>query len=114
MGEQWRVSVMFLNQEGEWVDRVVLAAPRHALARFAPGVVAEALGVPAESVTETAVEPDDGETDGQPKRRRRTKAEMEAARAAEQAAEVANVPPAVIEQGPTDSTPEPFNPFAPK
>lgn len=108
MGETYRVSVRKIVPNDEYDEPVIeLVASREQLARFAPGVVAEALGASSlvfgsqqtvtvggpEITPETVPAPikvPDGLMDpGQeaPKRKRRSKAEMEAARA--QAAQVA-------------------------
>lgn len=107
MGEKWRVTVERWDEDDAtdlavWTEVSTLVAERGQLARFAPGVVADALGVnthastiladvvTAAFATETpdaSAEPTP--TDGASKRKRRTKAEMEADRAREQA-EAAN------------------------
>ena len=98
MGEKWRVTVeRYVPGDGEfdgdWHGVIGLDAPREQLARFAPGVVAEALGVqPAEeSSPNTQVTLNSGGVvtesvmpDGiaSVKRKRRTKAEIAADEAA--------------------------------
>lgn len=104
--EKWRVTVERSGEEpGIWDEVVTLSAPREQLARFAPGVVADALGVNTATTytdkvpdygfgteadqmgalaTEKSV-PDGNYGPGQPaKRKRRTKAEIEADRLREQ------------------------------
>lgn len=150
--EKWRVTVQRYAVdpgmpddplEGGWEPEVELIATREQLARFAPGVVAEALGnntvadVHVEPVRVPGQEEPAGAPD-KPKRTRRTKAEMEAARAAEDAAKIAEQARAekavtnggpdpypadspthmatgpVVESGEAPAPAVPFNPFAPK
>jgi hypothetical protein len=99
--DRYRVQVdkVLIDEDGDYNYQSVvdLTAERGQLARFAPAVVAEALGASAASVTvqtENSIgcfppvehvaddEPATAEAD-KPKRRRRTKAEMEADRLAE-------------------------------
>ncbi len=139
MGEKWQVVVSRWTEDDGWIEEAQLIAPREALTRFAPGVVAEALGanthaanaflVPEQFRDALVAEPVPGVTpvpamseQDKPKRTRRTKAQIEADRLAEQtAAEVA------VTNGGNDPYPDadavpngneapavPFNPFAPK
>jgi len=150
--ETYRVYVEKVIQDSDgdsaYTTVIELMAPREQLARFAPGVVAEALGAntmvrvdnstatftstfQAENPapTDIAAEIDSVTRDetGQvtTRRRRRTKAEMEAARAAEEAAEQARareltrdadaatvVAETLVADGATAKAPEaPYNPF---
>lgn len=118
MGEKWRVTVERFDDE-VWIEEAQLVASREQLARFAPGVVAEALGVwptltetlaavsPPAALTEvpagTVIEP----VDEKPKRARRTKAQIEADEAAAKLAEQSAERERVNEQisAPTDPYP---------
>lgn len=98
--ETYRVTIIRVEEpDGVPDEVVVLQASREQLARFAPGVVAEALGatedrmpeLPTEAVKPftpaAATETDGNYGPGQPaKRKRRTRAEMEADAAREKAA----------------------------
>lgn len=88
MGDIYRVTVTREGAETDDVSVIVeLAAPAEVLARFAPSAVASVLGSTIEDDVPGGVyaEPVRHEQASQPKQRRprRTKAEMEAARAAE-------------------------------
>jgi hypothetical protein len=90
VGNLYRITVTDMMAEDDNGMLIDLAAPVEMLRQFAPAAVAAALGTPA--VTDEQIDqarerleligflPSEPE---QPKRRRRTKAEMEAARAAE-------------------------------
>lgn len=150
VGEKWRVTVERTKvdeDDNEYFEpEVVLLGTREQLARFAASVVAEALGnntsvfqpesVGGRPLTPTELERHaetvlSGPAPDRPKRARRTKAEMEAARAAEDAAKIAEQTQAagdeiqrfadtagtaaltaMAEHG--DRPTAPFNPFAPK
>lgn len=152
MGEMLEITIRRWYDDGEretYQDLVALKAPREVLARFASGVVADALGVNTSALVHTAVAIDtaSGQPTGAPdgiafreepagtstKRKRRTKAEMEADRLAEQTSAeeaVTNAGPDPYQPGdpilvtmdnrsgtftPVESVPDaPFNPFAPK
>lgn len=145
MGEKWRVTVERFDEteiDAEWVEVSTLVAERGQLARFAPGVVADALGSTTTvtmgnaSATFTPVaEPELGymTPDGPvvmaeaPKRKRRTKAEIEADRAREtgdHAGETAGNRierviaesglPIKVTTGLSGTGAAPFNPFAQK
>lgn len=141
MGEKWQVVVSRWTEDDGWIEEAQLIAPREALARFAPGVVAEALGVqpaleslsPDNSTGTFTPAVEDSRTERvsagvveSVRRKRRTKAQIAADEAAalleaQTAAEVA-----VTNAGPdpypdADAVPNgneapagPFNPFAPK
>lgn len=93
MGEKWQVVVSRWTEDDGWIEEAQLIAPREALARFAPGVVAEALGSTAEPrgevatplvvTSETMAGVVADSFGGQPaKRTRRTKAQIAADEAA--------------------------------
>lgn len=92
MGKIYQVTVQEIMEDGDGVSVIELTAPVEMLRQFAPSAVAAALGT---SVQVTDQQLDDARERlqgigvissegnfgaGQPKRRRRTKAEMEAAR----------------------------------
>jgi hypothetical protein len=92
VGDLFRVIVFreTTDEDGDEVSKTVveLAAPREMLAQFAPQAVAAALGAPAQEVTtpKMATEgPTETPEQATQRRKRRTKAEMEAARMAEAA-----------------------------
>lgn len=109
MGEKWRVTVERWAPETEelsegWTEVATLAASREQLARFAPGVVADALGVNTANVVHAPVTVTMNNSDATftpapatggivfqderpedvPKRKRRTRAQIEADRLREQ------------------------------
>ena len=109
MGVKYRVMVIRETETDDEVssERLVeLAAPVEMLRQFAPSAVAAALGTSAmDAALTTRIDPEPEAQADRPKRARRTKAEMEAARAAEAGAEekVAEPQPMAMEGG--------YNPF---
>ena len=132
MGDIYRVVVTREGAETDDVSVIVeLAAPAEVLARFAPAAVASVLGSTIEDDVPGGVyaEPVRHEQAGQPKQRRprRTKAEMEAARAAEiEKSAIAEPHNAMITERGNDGEPvapmamdgpaevAAYNPFGPK
>lgn len=115
MGDIYRVVVTREGAETDDVSVVVeLAAPTEVLARFAPSAVASVLGSTIEDDVPGGVyaEPVRHEQAGQPKQRRprRTKAEMEAARAVE--VHTDPVPADVVPDVSIEK--DTYNPFGPK
>lgn len=118
MGKIYKVAVTVVEDD-EYVGTVLeLAAPIEMLRQFAPSAVAAALGTTAmDAAMTTRIDPEASEapTEQKERRRRRTKAEMEAARAAESNTpeERATPEPASIAMsGPVETAA--YNPFGPK
>lgn len=115
MGNMYRI----LIESGDGETVADLTAPVEMLAQFAPEAVARLLReATPEAEGDTPAPPEAGNYGpGQPKRRRRTKAEMEAARAAEPSTPES---PAIPDPGPApmamDGPAEvaAYNPFGPK
>lgn len=111
MGDLYRV-IVFRETPDESSDMisvtlVELAAPREMLAQFAPQAVAAALGTTAQDAAlVTRVDPPETAEQAVQRRKRRTKAEMEAARNGETTVQTSGVGGGPVTQIPVPAYPE--------
>lgn len=122
MGDRYRVTVERLTPAADgigddYTSVVELLAEAHVLARFAPGAVAEALGGDDGEETEAAPGPDGTPAAPRQQRKRRTKAEIAADKAREEAdaraaagqvAEPLNQTPSMDASSPAPAAAPPF------
>ncbi len=109
MGKIYQVTVQEIMEDGDGVSVIELTAPVEMLRQFAPSAVAAALGTSAQEADEQGLPDRSAPTEtaesgvAKERRRRRSKVEMEAARAGEstvQTAEVGGGPAPMAMDGP--------------